>query len=412
VAKHDKRPPQRQRRRTKPTLSERPVNLVRVAVVTSPQHDPESGFPTLAGDVSLVKAAVLYADQVELLGLAASMVHSIGLGPTSRRASLEDMVRWTELLRDDVVVTPEVRALLPLMTKMLAKPKRIPLEMRAQAAEMQQVMQGAEDLMTPMADSILESTGAGELRSAIDSGLVTVADLGVGLDEAILAATGREGDNDAEVRRFVDQVRERLADRRTRLVFDDGAGELMQELLADGTISADKVALSLAGKGALGTGLVARLPAFTTVKMDELLEMRADLSPSLARYRSAVSEFSGAVSSLAGDRLRAEVDGVWEEKVAPAIVEVESLLHDHGLVRELAKGVRQDVGRYLAALGGCWIGVAAVSDLGHLATSALAATPEVAHAVGNAWQRSLEGKRDAEVNQFYYLYAANKRLES
>jgi hypothetical protein len=385
---------------------------VKVAIVTSPQRDDQSGFPTLAGDVRLVKAALLYADEVELLGLAASMIHSIGLGPNSRRASLEDMVRWTELLRDDVVVTPEVRAVLPLMTKMMAKPERIPLELRAQAQHMQDVLQGAEELMAPMADSILESTGAGELRSAIDAGLVTVADLGVGLDEAILAATGRWGDNDAEVRRFVDQVRHRLSDRQTRLVFDDGAGELMDELLADGTISADQLALSLAGKGALGTGLVARLPALTTAKMDELLDLRSDLSPSLVRYRSAVSHFSGAVSSLSGPNLRAEVDAVWENEVAPAIAEVESLLHDHGLVRELAKGVRQDVGRYLAALGGCWIGVSAVSDLGHLATGALAASPDIAHALGNAWQRSIEGRREAAANQFFYLYATNKRLES
>lgn len=58
-------------------------------------------------------AAILYADEVELLGLAASMIHSIGLGPKAKKASLEDMLRWSEIVRGESLVTEELRKLIP-----------------------------------------------------------------------------------------------------------------------------------------------------------------------------------------------------------------------------------------------------------------------------------------------------------
>jgi hypothetical protein len=62
-------PPRRARARSKPTVSEEPV---RVAIATVPRSHA-NGEPDLQPDVELVKAALLYADEVELVGLGMSL---------------------------------------------------------------------------------------------------------------------------------------------------------------------------------------------------------------------------------------------------------------------------------------------------------------------------------------------------
>lgn len=61
--------PRRQRKRTKETLSESPI---KVAIATTPQSGAE-GRRALDQDTELTKAALLYADEVELVSLGVSM---------------------------------------------------------------------------------------------------------------------------------------------------------------------------------------------------------------------------------------------------------------------------------------------------------------------------------------------------
>src|SRR4051794_13640028 len=61
--------PRRERRRTKETLSEAPI---KVAIATTPQSGG-SDRRALDQDVELTKAALLYADEVEIVSLGVSM---------------------------------------------------------------------------------------------------------------------------------------------------------------------------------------------------------------------------------------------------------------------------------------------------------------------------------------------------
>lgn len=210
--------PRREHVRSKPTLSEAPPPPVKVAVVTSPQT--QDGGPSLRGDVRLVKAALLYADQVELLGLAASMVHAIGLAPGSGTLSLDRLVRLSEIANGGLLMPPEVRTLIPTIEAMIKRGVQLPEE----AAKVTEFMAGAHELLGPAQTEILETTGAEELRPALESGIVTVADLGVGMEEAVSAAVSAASNSDRETRQWVDEIKARLADRRTRLLFDEGPG--------------------------------------------------------------------------------------------------------------------------------------------------------------------------------------------
>lgn len=91
------------RRRTRPTLSEarRPLRL---AVATTPKW--RAGRPSLADDLEIVKAGILYADDVELVGLAASLVHKVSLADESKQLSLERFLRITQLVTGEDASPP------------------------------------------------------------------------------------------------------------------------------------------------------------------------------------------------------------------------------------------------------------------------------------------------------------------
>jgi len=69
--KKQRKQPNRAHVRTKPTVGEA-VRPLRVSIITSPKSHPNG--PVLHRDVELVKAALLYADEVELVSPGAAML--------------------------------------------------------------------------------------------------------------------------------------------------------------------------------------------------------------------------------------------------------------------------------------------------------------------------------------------------
>jgi hypothetical protein len=257
---------------------------------------------------------------------------------------------------------------------------------------------------------MVESTGAEELEPALASGLVSVTDMGVGMKHAVSAAAGTDTRSDRAVEQWVEEIKSRLRDGRTRLLFDEGAGSLVQSMLDEGVIRKDEIGLRLAGTAALGAGFVARLPAFTEAPMDEVLGLRGDLDGPLTRYRAAIAKFSHTVPRMVGRDLEFEVGHLWEQEVAPALEEIGDLLHENAYVRELARHSLQDIGRYLLEGAGVFVGLGAASDVSAVAASIAGAVPAAAEVTARALLGQRAGMAAARRHDLFYLYHVNERL--
>jgi hypothetical protein len=379
---------------------------VKVAVVTSP--DSQDGNPSLQGDVRLVKAALLYADEVELLGLSANMVHAIGLAPGSRSLSLSGLIDLVDATGSPAI-TPEIRSLLPVFEAVDRGGLVLPAELQEGADQVAEFVAHANELLGPAQTDILNSTGAEELRPALASGLLSVADLGVGMKDAVAAAAGTGTSSDRAVQQWIDEISVRLRDGRTRLLFDEGSGDLVQSMFEEGVIAPNEIGLRLAGSAALGAGFVARLPAFTEAPMDELLDLRGELDAPLTRYRGAVAKFSATIPRMVGRHLDYEVGHLWEQEVAPALEEIDALLHEHTYVRELARHALQDVGKYLIEGATVFVGLGAASDVGAVAAGLAGTVPGVAEVSARALLGQRAGTASARRHDMFYLYKVNKR---
>jgi hypothetical protein len=405
--------PRRQHARTKPTLTEAPPAAVKVAVVTSPRWGPD-GFPSLRNDVALVKAAILYADEVELLGLAAGLVHSLGLSPESRNMSLRQMMELTDRVTGSSHLTPAHRKMLIQAEQLTKRGIALPPEVKSSLDGIEQVAVEGRRIFSEGQVEILASTGANDLAPALDAGIVTVAKVGGDLESALMAATGRrdEGANERQVAQWVEEVKQRMLDHRTRLLFDDQAEEHVRELLAEGVIAPDVVGLRLAASAAIGAGLVARLPSFPHAPMDELVDLRRELATPLVRYRGAVSRFSGQIPTLAEAELRDGVSQLWESEVAPALLEVRELLSESSFMKEAAQAAGKSVGVYMSMGAAIWMGLGAFSEVNHLVAAAIASAPKSGQILADAAMGNRAAKRGARKQELFYLHAIEDTLQS
>lgn len=239
-----------------------------ISIVTYPMTT-EDGV-SIAGDVELIKASLLYADKVELISFGASMIGAVSHLSEGGEAGLLELM---SLLPDETLnslsskpIPVNWREMLAAMAAgvelgVITDPEAVEI-----VRDFEQSLTDASAHMSEVAEDLLESSGAAELIPCLDAGLLEITD-----------AVGGE-DFDSQVPpRWTRLIEQRLRDRRARLLFDDGSGDLVASMLAEGHLSSSELALRRIGKTAVGAGLVTRLPSFLSAPMDELLGLRADL---------------------------------------------------------------------------------------------------------------------------------------
>ncbi|WP_454050096.1 hypothetical protein [Cellulomonas sp. Marseille-Q8402] len=289
------KPSRRLSRRNRP----KPVRFVaagaqlRVVVVTQPRST--RGAPVkLDHDVALVKSALLYADHVELVSAGAALVSGAG---TLSTATTADALALLGSLDPDALRhvggsgLPEnfqqITQGMLMLSEMPPQAVRKALGKHAtdefldglqvQAAGFQQATSQLRDIAT----SLVDDSGLRELDDPIKLGLVTLHPLGVG-----------DGDTDAVLEAYVQQLKGVLRDSSVHALFDDSSASLARSLVREGHVEPHRMGLVHARQAAVGGGLVARLPSFPDSDMNDVLSLRADLSAALGRYRRAVTNLA------------------------------------------------------------------------------------------------------------------------
>ena len=403
--------PRRKHVRTKPDLTAA-VKPVRVAVVTTPVTD--GGTASLRRDVQMVKSAVLYADKVELLGAAPAMIHAVCMDPASKTLGISKMIRYARALGTPVDLGPEVARSMPQISKMMEDLSKFPPElleeMGGPISEMAATISEGQRVMDDMRESLLRDTGAGELVPAVDAGVLEVAGLRMNMESAIATVSGQRSDDefvDPGLEVWIDQVKARLTDYRTRVLFDEESGSLVQSMLDEGVLKPHQIGLRLAGDAALGAGFVARLPTFGEGPMDELLDVRGELSAPLIRYRRSVANMTDKVTRSVGPDLQGQVEHLWTSEVHPALLELDETFHQHSWVRELARLAGKDIGTYLATGTGIFLCMGGTADIASIAASV---APKAGQMGIDGWKARNTGRETAKKHDLFYLSELNRRL--
>jgi hypothetical protein len=262
-------------RREKRKVSDAPSAVrtpeVHVTVATLSTGEISDRLPH---DAELVKAALLYADHVTLASPHALMFGSVaGLAqPDSRNRR--------DALAATLAAAPGGEAVSMLYADLRRRRSRLSPQERLALQVIEDKLKTSGDEVARSVDRVLEEAGMPELAVAINSGALSIHLLGLeDVDPDELARTY----SDKVTQGLVDVLGEAVSGKaRTYPMFDDGAGNLVRSMIAEGLITDARTSR---GKemGAAGQ-LIGRMEAFPNAGMDVVLDVREQLRNPLSGF--------------------------------------------------------------------------------------------------------------------------------
>jgi hypothetical protein len=402
-------------RRSKASVCIEPSGGLTIVIATGPQQGP-AGL-SVEEDVRLVRSALLYADQVELISPGALMVAAIAAGA----AQGPDFVFELMGTVDDNNLrrlgfegdTAELRSALAEIKQLndLPRAERRKLlgaagnrQLREMIAEMVDLFLHGEHGFEAVANNLWEQAGAPDLAVAAEAGLLTLS-----TDAFDFAAK-----SNLQMEQYVQTLKRLLVDPQSHLMFDEQIAGIVTALLREEQAELHPLTAEHALRAATGTGLLERLPAFPEAPMDAILETRTELAGSLIRYRRGVIHLSAKLlSGPLEPALKAEVDDLWRDEVQPTLVSLRTELSLTRLAKDAALNLATDAKALVsgAAGVGVFFGVGAVDDLARWSTAAAATAGSFTlQSATQSIRAAAQSRKAARNHDLYYLLAANDRL--
>ena len=119
---------------------------------------------------------------------------------------------------------------------------------------------------------------------------------------------------------FVQKLSKHLSSGREYLIFDEPIANLTEAAIREGLFSPAKGPAGHSAQAMTASALMGRLPTFPNATVDEVLDIRTELAPSLTQFRAAMVTISKTFKSTAWEaHFEDEVHDAWVESVLPAV---------------------------------------------------------------------------------------------
>lgn len=379
-------------------------------------------------DLKLIKSSLLYADEIELIGMAEYAVFNYLPKCLTNAKDIDDMIeKLLPLFRSfDSKETKELEEKLCSLTQMLEpvrpylkkKNGRNKQEILAQL-KMQQVFKQCNELLEEALHDVMTEEGTRTIQQLIDKNIISVFDYsynGFSIDEltggyfANLLGTVKSGSSFP--------------------LFDNICSSVVKSVINEKILDFSKIDKEIIRHAGIANNILATLPTLEKASIDEILDFKKELQNPLINFRTAIYKFSEQVISMPWDiNFQYECLKLYDTEVMPRINELNELSSEPGVLRNFGRRVLADgearrklgyVGAGLATAittrtdiietfgilekylqSGVKIGLSAAGIAAFLKTANL--FKESVDAV-NAQKSVIEG------NVMYYYYMASKKL--
>jgi hypothetical protein len=189
------------------------------------------------------------------------------------------------------------------------------------------------------------------------------------------------------------------------------AGEALIEAVVNGTSplvvdAGASMTLGMAGRTVhelqIAEDLLRPLPAFSRATVDEILDIRKELTGPLSRFRIEVAEIAENINQE-GDYIQ-QLNGIWQRKVRPALDELDELTQENSYLRQLTDKITE--AKTMLPAGATFaLGIGGLTGLAQVAaaSAAVAAVPLEALRAKVKEGRALRRKR------LYFLWKLGQR---
>jgi hypothetical protein len=346
--------------------------VLRVLVVAmgNSSSDPQA---MLRHELSLVRSAALYADEVHLMSARAELLLAKNdLVSQAEASHIWDVLEDRPDLREKLAQLPDLTETLSAIAAFVRSSQGL---WRQEAAE----------LMTGKASSIVQIVPF------------------TGTHTELIERSPE--DNQGAGERFMSRLADLINDPSIHPLLDAQASKYARALNAAAPDSITAGARRRTRRAELGAGMIARLPAFPQAPLDELLDVKEDFKAALTRYRAAVGELEKVFQADIGAAdLDAELDEIWADRVEPAVLALEEGFLEHSFVRELAKSAATSVRSLVMQGAALYIALSTVGELAAQISAAAAAAGAALEVTGTAAAQRISSRRALTKEDYYYLY--------
>jgi hypothetical protein len=384
-----------------------------------------SNFQEYEKDLQLIKSSLLYADEIELIGLTEYAVFKYlpvvmdgGKDLASLISGLLPFLRSIEITnKDDMLQQLEyAQSQLQIYSPILKKKKRrTTVELQAQL-KIKQVQKEIKDKLEEAMAQLITQPSSLELQGLVEKGIVSIFDYQM-----------QSMNTDEMTGGYFGKMMNAIYAANTFPLFDDISAGLVQSIAQAKLIDISKLDGEVLRHAGVASRILMTLPTLESASYDELLDFKSQNSIPLARFRKAIYDFSEKISSLPWDKeFQYECIKLYDTEVAPKVAEINELFTETSTLKNFGKKVladeelRKDAGFVAGGLATAITTSATLSGLLHqfLITVSLAVLSKEAGKgflrVADLWvqghDEAKKAKKQGSDNVMYYYYLASKRL--
>jgi hypothetical protein len=375
---------------------------------------------TVAPELGLVKAALLYGEKVTLLSPITTMLLGVeALEHFSPLQQIDLVRRVAPYLSNGAELAESESGLNQLEDLLRSTTHSASLSERLLRAGVVQQLQPVRQILSEAVRGLERETGIDQLSRARAKGYVQIesanpddaVDL---LASCIISASqtdsgARRDDSQTSriVETFIEKLSRHLSSGVDYLIFDEQVASLTEAAIREGLFKPARGPAGRCAQAMTATAFMGRLPTFPDATVDEVLDIRAELAKPLTQFRSAMVSVSKEFTSEAWETdFDDEIQNAWVESVAPAIDEIEASVHDNRSLLTKAAGVAGVAHTSFPGLVVAAAGIGGHDDPVVLTGAALSAGVPLLQALRD--QRRED--RDIRMQPFYFLYAVQQSL--
>ena len=200
-------------------------------------------------------------------------------------------------------------------------------------------------------------------------------------------------------------------------LFDPQSNDLMKAAVNSRIVNLsanDRRKITHAG---LTDNYIQRLPSFSEASMQELIDIKKELSNPLIRFRKKMLEYSETIQSMPWDEdFEVECELLYDKEVVPALLEIDECTKDGSFIKNLGSKFFTDEGLWKST-GGLVVSIAAggvISAFNNTISSDIAMLTAggayTAAKVASAYQEYIATRKEIQRKDMYFYYKAGKLL--
>ncbi|WP_408956123.1 hypothetical protein [Natroniella sp. ANB-PHB2] len=224
-------------------------------------------------------------------------------------------------------------------------------------------------------------------------------------------------DIDGYVREYFNKLKDSINS--SYPLFDNRSNKLLSTAIKSGVIDMSRTKKYKTIHAGVADNLLTKLPSFEFASVNEILDIRRELGSSLIRFRSKILEFAEVVQSLPwNEDFEDECYILYNKKVAPSLLEIEELINENNIIKNLGIKILTDQ-KIWDGLGGLVINIAAagaISSLSDTITSDTAIyTASGAWAlnkIANTYNDYSKKTNTIKRKDLFFYYKAGKMLKN